>query len=84
MRQYMQVVTNTTTPLPTSRWKTSDLHIKPQVSTLLSGGIFHNLKGNIYEFSLEAYYRLTSNIIDYKPGADFLLSRLSRNAAFTR
>lgn len=74
MRQYMQVVTNTTTPLPTSRWKTSDLHIKPQVSTLLSGGIFHNLKGNIYEFSLEAYYRLTSNIIDYKPGADFLLS----------
>lgn len=73
MRQYMQVVTNTTTPLPTSRWKSSDLHIKPQVSTLLSGGIFHNLRGNIYEFSLEAYYRLTNNIIDYKPGADFLL-----------
>jgi hypothetical protein len=73
MRQYMQVVTNTTTPLPTSRWKTSDLHIKPQVSSLLSGGLFHNLPGNIYEFSLEAYYRLTNNIIDYKPGADFLL-----------
>ena len=73
MRQYMQVVTNTTTPLPTSRWKSSDLNIKPQVSTLLSGGLFHNLPGNIYEFSLEAYYRLTNNIIDYKPGADFLL-----------
>ncbi len=73
MRQYMQVVTNTTTPLPTSRWKSSDLHIKPQVSTLLSGGVFHNFKSNIYEFSLEAYYRLTNNIIDYKPGADFLL-----------
>jgi hypothetical protein len=74
MRQYMQVVTNTTTPLPTSRWKSSDLHIKPQVSTLLSGGLFHDFSGNIYEFSLEAYYRLTNNIIDYKPGADFLLS----------
>ncbi len=74
MRQYMQVVTNTTTPLPTSRWKSSDLHIKPQVSTLFSGGVFHNLTGNIYEFSLEAYYRLTNNIIDYKPGADFLLN----------
>ncbi|WP_435354562.1 TonB-dependent receptor [Emticicia sp. SJ17W-69] len=74
MRQYMQVVTNTTTPLPTSRWKSSDEHIKPQVSTLLSGGLFHNLPGNIYEFSLEAYYRITNNIIDYKPGADFLLS----------
>lgn len=74
MRQYMQVVTNTTTPLPTSRWKSSDLNIKPQVSTLLSGGLFHNFPSNIYEFSLEAYYRLTNNIIDYKPGADFLLS----------
>ena len=74
MRQYMQVITNTTTPLPTSRWKSSDLNIKPQVSTLLSGGIFHNLAGNIFELSLEGYYRLTNNIIDYKPGADFLLS----------
>jgi hypothetical protein len=74
MRQYMQVITNTTTPLPTSRWKSSDLHIKPQVSTLLSGGFFHNFPSSIYEFSLEAYYRLTNNIIDYKPGADFLLS----------
>ncbi len=74
MRQYMQVVTNTTTPLPTSRWKSSDLHIKPQISTLLAGGVFHNLRSNIYEFSLEGYYRLTNNIIDYKPGADFLFS----------
>lgn len=74
MRQYVQVVTNTTTPLPTSRWKTSDENIKPQTSHLISGGLFHNFKSNIYEFSLEAYYRLTNNIIDFKPGADFLLS----------
>ena len=75
MRQYMQVVTNTTTPLPTSRWKTSDNHIRPQVSTLMAAGIFHNLPGNIYELSVEGYYRKTDNIIDYKPGADFLLDR---------
>ncbi len=73
MRQYMQVVTNTTTPLPTSRWKTSDLHIRPQVSSLMAAGIFHNLPGNVYELSVEGYYRMTNNIIDYKPGADFLL-----------
>lgn len=73
MRQYMQVVTNTTTPLPTSRWKTSDQHIRPQVSSLMAAGVFHNLPGNVYELSVEAYYRLTNNIIDYKPGADFLL-----------
>ncbi|WP_337044450.1 TonB-dependent receptor [Emticicia sp. 17c] len=74
MRQYMQVVTNTTTPLPTSRWKTSDINIRPQVSSLMAAGIFHNFPGNIFEVSLEGYYRLTNNIIDYKPGADFLLN----------
>ncbi|WP_259016293.1 TonB-dependent receptor [Emticicia fluvialis] len=73
MRQYMQVVTNTTTPLPTSRWKTSDTHVRPQISSLVAAGLFHNLPGNIYELSVEGYYRMTNNIIDYKPGADFLL-----------
>lgn len=73
MRQYLQVVSNTTTPIPTSRWKTSDQHIRPQVSNLVTAGYYHNLKSGIYEFSLEAYYRITNDIIDYKPGADFLL-----------
>jgi TonB dependent receptor/CarboxypepD_reg-like domain/TonB-dependent Receptor Plug Domain len=73
MRQYIQVVSNTTTPLPTSRWKTTDTHIPPQMSQLLSVGYFRNLKSNIYEFSIEGYYRHTNNILDFKPGADFLL-----------
>ena len=73
MRQYLQVITNTTTPLPTSRWKTSDLYIKPQVSSLYTLGYFQELTDNIYEYSVEAYWRQTNNIVDYKPGADFLL-----------
>ncbi|HLO43809.1 MAG TPA: TonB-dependent receptor [Leadbetterella sp.] len=73
MRQYLQVITNTTTPLPTSRWKTSDIYIKPQVSSLYTLGYFQELTDNIYEYSVEAYWRQTNNIVDYKPGADFLL-----------
>ncbi len=73
MRQYLQVVTNTTTPLPTSRWKTSDPNIKPQVSQLLTVGYFLSFKKNIYEFTAESYWRATRHIIDYRPGADFLL-----------
>ncbi len=72
MRQYLQVVSNTTTPLPTSRWATSNAYIKPQVSQLVSAGIFKNSRDNIYEMSLEGYYRSTDNILDFKPGADFL------------
>lgn len=73
IRQYLQVVSNTTTPLPTSRWATSNAYIKPQSSQLWSVGYFKNLKDNIYEFSLEGYYRQNENVLDYKPGADFLL-----------
>jgi hypothetical protein len=72
MRQYLQVVSNTTTPLPTSRWATSNTYIKPQVSELYSAGLFKNSRNNIYEFSLEGYYRSTENVLDFKPGADFL------------
>ena len=75
MRQYIQVVSNTTTPIPTSRWKTSDEHIKPQISNLMSLGYYKSFTDNIYEVSLEGYYRATENMIDYKPGADFLLQK---------
>ena len=75
MRQYIQVVSNTTTPIPTSRWKTSDTNIKPQISNLFTAGYYQSFKDNIYEVSLEGYYRFTNNIIDYKPGADFLLQK---------
>lgn len=75
MRQYMQVVSNTTTPIPTARWKSSDRYIKPQVSSLITAGYFQELPDNIYEYSIEAYYRSTNNIIDYRPGADFLLQQ---------
>ena len=75
MRQYLQVITNTTTPLPTARWKTSDAHIQPQVSQLWSAGYFQNSKNNIFELSAEVYWRSTQHILDYKPGADFLLQQ---------
>lgn len=73
MRQYLQQITNTTTPLPTSRWKTADGFIRPQVSQLWSAGWFQNLKQSIYEVSAEVYYRTTRHSLDYKPGANFLL-----------
>jgi hypothetical protein len=75
MRQYLQIVSNTTTPIPTSRWKTSDQNIAPQMSQLLSLGAYQNVNNNIYELSAEVYYRDSKNIMDYKPGANFLLQQ---------
>jgi TonB dependent receptor/CarboxypepD_reg-like domain/TonB-dependent Receptor Plug Domain len=75
MRQYLQVISNTTTPIPTSRWKASDYNIKPQKSQLYSAGYFRNFNDNVFEISSELYYKTTDNIIDYKPGASFLLQK---------
>ncbi len=71
--QYLQNIYNTTTPLPTSRWKTSDANIKPQRSDTYGLGIYKNIANDQVEVGLEGYYRGTENNLTYKPGADFFL-----------
>ncbi len=71
--QYLQNIYNSTTPLPTSRWKTSDPHINPQSSNIYGLGVYKNFMDNKIETSLEGYYRETKNNLTYKPGADFFL-----------
>ncbi|WP_238474487.1 TonB-dependent receptor [Maribacter algarum] len=71
--QYLQNIYNTTTPLPTSRWKTSDPNIKPQSSNTYGFGVYQNLNNDEIEIGLEGYYRESENNLTYKPGADFFL-----------
>lgn len=73
LNQYLQNVYNTTTPLPTSRWKTSDPYIKPQTGDAFGLGVYKNLGKDAIELGLEGYYRSTENNLTYKPGADFFL-----------
>jgi CarboxypepD_reg-like domain/TonB dependent receptor/TonB-dependent Receptor Plug Domain len=75
MQQFIQLLTNNTTPLPTARWKTSDSYIKPQQSDFISLGYFRNIKENIFEVSAEGYYRQTNNILDYISGANLQLNK---------
>ncbi len=71
--QYLQNIYNTTTPLPTSRWKTSDPDIAPQSSDTYGFGVYQNLADGEIELGLEGYYRGSKNNLTYKPGADFFL-----------
>ncbi len=75
MRQYIQLVSNTTAALPTDRWKGSDAYINPQIADQLSVGYFQNLKGNEIELSAEVYYKTIQNITDYKDGERLLLAK---------
>ena len=73
INQYVQNVYNSTTPLPTSRWKTADPNIEPQTGDTYGLGLYRNFNNNEIELSLEGYYRETQKVLTYKPGADFFL-----------
>lgn len=73
INQYLQNIYNSTSPIPTSRWKTSGPNVRPQISDTYSLGIYKNFNNNAIEMSLEGYYKDTKNVLTYKPGADFFL-----------
>ena len=74
-RQYLQNIYNSTTPLPTSRWKTSDPYIAPQTGHTYSLGYYRNIEKKNMTLSAEAYYRTIDQVLDFKPGADFFLQQ---------
>jgi len=74
-RQYLQNIYNSTTPVPTSRWKNSDKYIQPQLGQTYSLGFFKNIKNNTITISAEGYFRTIENVLDYKPGANFFLQK---------
>ena len=72
--QYIHTLSNNTTVSPTDTWKLSDLNIKPQSVNQYSLGFYKNLQDDMYELSIEGYYKEANNILDYKVGANLLLN----------
>jgi CarboxypepD_reg-like domain/TonB dependent receptor/TonB-dependent Receptor Plug Domain len=66
--QYIHLVSNAATTLPTDLWVPSTYIVKPQISWLYSAGLFKNFSDNKYETSLELYYKDMKNQIEYGEG----------------
>ncbi|MBL6963234.1 MAG: TonB-dependent receptor [Bacteroidetes bacterium] len=66
--QYLHLVSNSTSTLPTDIWVPSSKVVKPQVGDQYSIGFFKNFKENMFETSLEFYYKDMRNQIEYKDG----------------
>ncbi|MFO7671351.1 MAG: carboxypeptidase-like regulatory domain-containing protein [Bacteroidales bacterium] len=77
MRQYMFMLTNTVTISPTDQWKLSDYYIDPQSSYQYTGGIYHIFPKAGLSTSIEVYYKTSTDIVEYKDGADFITSPLT-------
>lgn len=68
--QYVHLLSNSTSGSPTDIWLPSSANIKPQQSDQITLGYFRNFKKNMFEFSVEGYYKWLRNQIDYKTGAE--------------
>jgi hypothetical protein len=72
MRQYVQMLSNSTAITPTDVWKLSDNYVKPQIGDQIAVGLYKNIKGDLIETSVEAYYKRIGSTIDYKDGAELV------------
>ncbi|NOT52082.1 MAG: TonB-dependent receptor [Chitinophagaceae bacterium] len=66
--QYIHLVSNAGTTLPTDLWVPSTYIVKPQISWLYAAGLFRNFADNKYEASLELYYKDMQNQVEYAEG----------------
>lgn len=67
-RQYIHLVSNSGSTLPTDLWVPSTYIVKPQISWLYTAGLFKNFTDNQFETSLEVYYKDMQNQVEYKEG----------------
>ncbi|MFN5622053.1 MAG: TonB-dependent receptor [Flavobacteriales bacterium] len=72
--QYLHLLSNSTSSQPTDIWVPSSNNIKPQTSDQASVGYFRNFKENTYELSVETYYKIMRNAIDYRNGANLFFN----------
>lgn len=72
MRQYIHLLSNSTIGLPTDLWLPATDRVRPEGSRQFGLGLAGTLKQGQYEFSLEAYHKTMSDLIEYREGATFL------------
>ena len=66
MRQYIHLISNTTSPTPIDLWQVSNEYLPPQIADNYSLGYFLNLKDNRWETSVEFFYKKMDNLVEYK------------------
>ncbi|MEO6174445.1 MAG: TonB-dependent receptor [Flavobacterium circumlabens] len=72
MAQYLQLISNTSSPTPLDVWMPSDKYIKPQIADQVALGYFRNINNGAYSVEVETYYKEIQNRLDYIDGANLI------------
>ncbi|RIV19022.1 TonB-dependent receptor [Fibrisoma montanum] len=73
-RQYLHLISNTTSISPVDFWKLADPLVPPQLADQWAAGLFRNFLDNTYEASVEVYYKQLTDLVEYRNGATLLLN----------
>lgn len=72
--QFMHLVQSSTASLPIDYWMPSTNKVKPQTCSQVSAGYFRNFMDNMFETSVEVYWKRMRNQIDYENGTNLFLN----------
>lgn len=75
MAQYLHLASNGLASSPLDIWFSSSPNVKPQLADQVALGYFQNIQNNMFETSVEVYYKKMQNSIDFKDHAELLLNR---------
>ncbi|GHS90956.1 collagen-binding protein [Bacteroidia bacterium] len=73
--QYLQLANNSASGSPLDIWFSSGPNVKPQIVDQFSAGYFRNFNDNIFETSVELYYKKLDNVIDFAEHANLILNQ---------
>lgn len=73
-RQYIHLVSNSTVSSPFDIWVPTSRYIEPMTADQVAIGYFRNFKDNMFEVSVEGYYKYMQNLLDYIDNAELLLN----------
>ena len=69
MVQNTHLISSGTVPIPFNTWNPSGYYLKPQIADQVALGYFRNFKENMYEASIETYYKDINNVTDFADNA---------------
>lgn len=72
MQQNIHLLTSYNVGIPTDLWVPATNMVAPSKSSIISMGFSGSIKENMFEISLEGYYKDLMQLITYKEGASFL------------
>lgn len=68
-KQYIHLASLSASTLPTDIWVPSTDVVKPKIGSQYAIGFFKNFNDNLFETSIEIYYKDMKNLIEYVDGA---------------